>query len=100
MTRFLDQLQQAKAIRHLDLTLAWDTTFSDLLALRDGLLEDELRTLRLNRGSYTGPSNDRRNRSKRGDPLAHLLMSAHGLERLQLRGTDGVFSQSSALHTQ
>ncbi|KAF9309581.1 hypothetical protein BG003_009593 [Podila horticola] len=100
MVRFLDQLRRAKVIRHLDLTLAWDTTLIDLMWLRDNLLYIGLRTLRLDCGGYTGPLYDCKNRSKRGDPFAHLLMSAHKLNRFCVRGADGVFSQSSVFtHT-
>lgn len=67
--QFYDSLASAQ-IQQLDLTLDWNTTYSDLKLVRDTLLRLPIVKLRLDYRSHSGPASNIVNRGKRGRPMA------------------------------
>ncbi|KAF9214476.1 hypothetical protein BGZ59_003617 [Podila verticillata] len=92
--QFYDSLARAQ-IQQLDLTLDWNTTFSDLKLMRDTLLRLPIVKLRLDYRSHSGPTSDIVNRSKRGKPMAQLMIQHPHLVLADFVGADGFFSRST-----
>ncbi|KAF9335969.1 hypothetical protein BG006_010113 [Podila minutissima] len=82
-------------IQQLDLTLDWDTTYSDLKLVRDTLLRLPIVKLRLDYRSHSGPASDIVNRSKRGRPMAQLMIQHPHLVLVDFVDTRGFFSRST-----
>ncbi|KAG0341176.1 hypothetical protein BG000_010007 [Podila horticola] len=92
--QFYDSLASAQ-IQQLDLTLNWNTTYSDLKLVRDTLLRLPMVKLRLDYRSHSGPTSDIVNRGKRGRPMAQLMIQHPHLVLVDFVGADGFFSRST-----
>lgn len=92
--QFYDSLASAQ-IQQLDLTLNWNTTFSDLKLMRDALLRLPIVKLRLDYRRHSGPASDIVNRSKRGRPMAQLMIQHPRLVLADFVGANGFFSRST-----
>ncbi|KAG0047067.1 hypothetical protein BGZ83_007785 [Gryganskiella cystojenkinii] len=92
---FYGLLIRARNVQELDLTLDWNTTYSDLKLLRDSLQAVNVSKLSLDCKNSTGPTTDTFNRGKRGDPLVQILMNTKTVS-VRFTRCDGFFSRSSA----
>ncbi|KAG0359507.1 hypothetical protein BG005_000668 [Podila minutissima] len=92
--QFYDSLASAQ-IQQLDLTLDWNTTYSDLKLVRDTLLRLPIVKLRLDYRSHSGPASDIVNRGKRGRPMAQLMIQHPHLVLADFVGARGFFSRST-----
>ncbi|KAG0055697.1 hypothetical protein BGZ83_007704 [Gryganskiella cystojenkinii] len=88
-------IAKIKNAQELDLTVDCDTSNEDLEALGHNLVEMTLRKLILNLGNHTGPAIELFNRSKRMDPIVHVLLTNRQLEVVHLAQVEGFFSKSS-----
>ncbi|KAG0026586.1 hypothetical protein BGZ81_006246 [Podila clonocystis] len=92
--QFYDSLVSTQ-IQQLDLTLDWNTTYSDLKLARDTLLRLPIVKLRIDYRSHNGPTSDIVNRGKRGRPMVQLMIQHPHLVLAEFVGADGFFSRST-----